>query len=203
MPDVVVGPDGVVTVAATYTLTAEAWGNLDDVRLVLAADSTQPDVSALDAALAEAQGIDRDGFTTESLAVLDEAVAAGNVVLAGSRASQDDVDAVTALVADAVDSLTPIAPWGSTTPYRKGDWVRYDGKEFLAEWYSSGDVPGAAPYGPWQEVASAPDGTAIWTESRIFHGDDVVVHDGATYVAKWWTRNQEPGDPWGPWAPTT
>lgn len=26
------------------------------------------------------------------------------------------------------------------------------------------------------------------------------LHDGVRYVAKWWTRNQEPGaSPWGPW----
>jgi hypothetical protein len=25
------------------------------------------------------------------------------------------------------------------------------------------------------------------------------VHDGDRYRAKWWTRNQEPGDPHGPW----
>jgi chitodextrinase len=203
VPDVVVGQDGVVTVTATYVLSAGAWGNLDDVRLVLAVDPTQPDVSALEAALAEADGVDRGGFTTASLAALDEASAIGNVILAGSRASQDDVDAVTALVTEALDGLTPIAEWESTTTYRNGDWVRYDGREFLSAWYNRGTVPGASPYGPWQEIATAPDGTAIWTESRIFHRDDVVLHDGATYVAKWWTRNQEPGDPWGPWAPTT
>ncbi len=28
---------------------------------------------------------------------------------------------------------------------------------------------------------------------------DVVYHDGVEYRAAWWTRNQEPGQPDGPW----
>lgn len=56
------------------------------------------------------------------------------------------------------------------------------------------------PYGPWQEIATAADGTALWTPSRVFVAGDIVLHDGARYVARWWTRNQEPGaSPWGPW----
>jgi len=44
------------------------------------------------------------------------------------------------------------------------------------------------------------DGTAVWTASRVFIAGDVVEHDGVTYTAQWWTRNQEPGSsPWGPW----
>ncbi|WP_277207917.1 carbohydrate-binding protein [Isoptericola croceus] len=42
----------------------------------------------------------------------------------------------------------------------------------------------------------------MWTPSRIFTAGDVVEHDGATFTAKWWTRNQEPGSsrhsPWEP-----
>lgn len=90
-------------------------------------------------------------------------------------------------------------PWDPSTVYNTGDRVTYDGKVFEASWWTQGQVPGASPYGPWQEMAETPDGTAIWTASRIFNTGDIVVHNGKTYRAKWWTRNQEPGDPWGPW----
>ncbi len=28
-----------------------------------------------------------------------------------------------------------------------------------------------------------------------------MTYEGTTYTAKWWTRNQAPGDRWGPWDP--
>ncbi|MFB7800084.1 carbohydrate-binding protein [Isoptericola sp. NPDC056134] len=39
----------------------------------------------------------------------------------------------------------------------------------------------------------------MWTPSRIFDAGDVVEHQGRVYTARWWTRNQEPGDRHGPW----
>jgi len=117
VPDVVVGPDGVVTVEARFSLSGGAWGNVDDVRLVAAAPATGADTTALEAVVAEADAIDREGWTTGSVAALDEAVAAARVVLAGSRATQDDVDTVTALVRDGIDGLEkePTEPDGPAT----------------------------------------------------------------------------------------
>ena len=48
-------------------------------------------------------------------------------------------------------------------------------------------------------ATTAADGTAIWTPSRIFTAGEKVVHEGKKYVAQWWTRNQVPGTPYGPW----
>jgi 5'-nucleotidase len=31
----------------------------------------------------------------------------------------------------------------------------------------------------------------------------VVVYQGEKWVAQWWTRNEAPGDPNGPWIPAT
>lgn len=45
------------------------------------------------------------------------------------------------------------------------------------------------------------DGTTLWTPSRIFEKGDVVIYKDKRYQAKWWTRNQAPGDQYGPWAP--
>lgn len=92
LPGVVVGADGVVEISADFSLSAGAWGVLDDVRLSEpAADGSAVRTKVLETALAGAARIDRDRFTAASVARLDEAVAVGEVVLAGSRATQRDV----------------------------------------------------------------------------------------------------------------
>ncbi|WP_407320155.1 metallophosphoesterase [Isoptericola halotolerans] len=95
------------------------------------------------------------------------------------------------------------AAWDAGTVYDEGDRVTHDGAVFEASWWTRDQTPGASAYGPWQEIATTDDGTAVWTPSRIFTAGDVVVHDGVEFTARWWTRNQEPGaSSWGPWEPT-
>ena len=108
LPAVVVGTDGIVELRADFALSAGAWGVLDDVRLVAAEPTASLDTTALEAALAAAASVDRSGVTEASLATLDEAVAIGEVVLAGSRADQVDVDAATKLVEKAVKKLKKV-----------------------------------------------------------------------------------------------
>ncbi|MCO7273353.1 glycosyl hydrolase family 18 protein [Cellulosimicrobium cellulans] len=43
------------------------------------------------------------------------------------------------------------------------------------------------------------DAAAPWYASGVYATGDVVYHDGVEYRAAWWTRNQEPGQPNGPW----
>lgn len=90
--------------------------------------------------------------------------------------------------------------WNRTTVYGTDNRVTYDGKVFEAQWWTSGEVPGSNVYGSWQEIATAADGTAIWTPSRVFDTGDVVVDGGKRYRAMWWTRNQRPGGAGGPWS---
>lgn len=107
--------DAVVTVGVEGTMTAEAWGTLDEASLVaVAGDPAELDLEALQEALDAAAVLDRDAWTPESLGAVDDAVEAVAVLLAGSRASQEDVDAVTALLTDALDALVPWEP--SPTP---------------------------------------------------------------------------------------
>ncbi|HLR93497.1 MAG TPA: LamG-like jellyroll fold domain-containing protein [Jiangellaceae bacterium] len=91
--------------------------------------------------------------------------------------------------------------WSAESTYTAGDRVSYDGSVWEASWWTRGQEPGASAYGPWQEIVATPDGTPVWTSSRIFLAGDVAVHDGQEYTARWWTRNQEPGDVHGPWEP--
>lgn len=119
VPDVVVGDDGLVKVGAWLSLDAPAWGVIDDVRLEPTVTATTVDTTALQAALASADAVDRDAWTPESVAVLDDAVASGRVILAAGQPTQQDVDSVTALVTDAVDGLEPAAtatPTPTVTP---------------------------------------------------------------------------------------
>ena len=105
VPNVVVGADGVVEVRGDFALSAGAWGVFDDVRLVAASDGATVDTTALSAALARAAAVDRTRYTDASLATLDEAVAIGDVVLAGSNATTSDVKEATKLVEKAVKKL--------------------------------------------------------------------------------------------------
>ncbi|MFI5891075.1 ExeM/NucH family extracellular endonuclease [Actinoplanes sp. NPDC051513] len=93
----------------------------------------------------------------------------------------------------------PSAPaWNKSKIYNSGDLVYYNGSTWRALWWTLNQKPGD-PYGPWEEILTTQDGTAVWTASRVFVAGDVVSYQGKKYKALWWTRNQKPGDPWGPW----
>lgn len=94
----------------------------------------------------------------------------------------------------------PVTPpaWDAAQTYGVGDTASYQGSTWQALWWTSGQTPGD-PNGPWQQMVTAADGTAVWTASRVFVAGDVVVYEGQKYVAQWWTRNQVPGQPYGPW----
>lgn len=108
VPGIVVGADGVVEISAEFSLSAGAWGVLDEVRLIDAAavgGGEQADTTSLERLLADAAAVDRERYTPASLARLDEAIAVGEVVLAGSKATAADVKAATKLVEKAVRQL--------------------------------------------------------------------------------------------------
>lgn len=99
----------------------------------------------------------------------------------------------------AVDAdFEPVQRWSGDATYTAGDSVAHDRSIWQASWWTQGQKPGD-PYGPWQEITTTADGTAVWTPSRIFDAGDVVTYEGTRYEAQWWTRNQEPGDTHGPW----
>ena len=92
------------------------------------------------------------------------------------------------------------AAWDKKKVYNTGDRVSYNGKVFQALWYTSGETPGSNTNGAWAEISTAADGTAIWTPSRVFNSGDVVVYQGRTFTALWYTRGQAPGGVGGPWS---
>ncbi|WP_082099525.1 glycosyl hydrolase 53 family protein [Demequina maris] len=102
--EVTVGEDGVLTVAFAGTTQHDAWGYLDDVVLERV-DVPVADTAALTAALDQATALDRSRYTADSLAALDLAVEAANVVLGAEHPQQSTVDDATALVEQAIAAL--------------------------------------------------------------------------------------------------
>ncbi|WP_402372252.1 family 43 glycosylhydrolase [Isoptericola rhizosphaerae] len=125
-------------------------------------------------------------------------------VLSDKPSSTKNPESWTWTKGDSGEECPPEFPvWDAESVYTAGDRVSFEGSVFEATWWTGGDEPGANVYGSWQEIAETSEGVAVWTPSRIFTAGDVVVHDGETYTARWWTRNQEPASSaWGPWEVT-
>ncbi len=85
-------------------LGAGDWGSVDDLSLsqLRAAGA---DTRELEAALAEAEGVDRDRYTAESLQALDEALEIARIVLSADAPTAEDVAAALALLRAAIDGL--------------------------------------------------------------------------------------------------
>lgn len=105
---------------------------------------------------------------------------------------------------DVVGAPEPMLPaWEASVVYDTGDTVTHDGSVHVAQWWTQGVEPGSTNTGSWMEqgelVPEAGDGVRAWTSSWVYTGGQTVAHNGHLWKAKWWTRNQEPGDPHGPW----
>lgn len=48
---------------------------------------------------------------------------------------------------------------------------------------------------PIDAVAAPPN----WDAATVYREGDLVTQGGSSWYATWWTQNQEPGDPYGPW----
>ncbi|HKP07747.1 MAG TPA: carbohydrate-binding protein, partial [Microbacterium sp.] len=107
-----------------------------------------------------------------------------------------------AVTATATITVRPAA-WVATATYDTGARVSYQGATYVAQWWTKNQQPGATATGPWAKAGDpAACGSAAlpaWTDSWIYTGGEKVVHDGRQWQAKWWTRNQIPGDKNGPW----
>lgn len=90
--------------------------------------------------------------------------------------------------------------WTASRIFNSGDIVRYKDQTFRAQWYTRNQAPGD-PNGPWEEQAPTPpdNSPAAWTPSTVYKSGDRVTYQGHVYEAKWYTRNQAPGAPNGPW----
>ncbi|WP_345803229.1 glycosyl hydrolase 53 family protein [Microbacterium sp. AZCO] len=111
---VTVGADGIVTVAASLTLSAGAWGTLDEVRLTRTGPAV--DTGALKADVAAAEARDRAAATPATAAALVAALEKAHIVLGAQWPSSADVAAARNLVSLAVGGLVPRADGARKAP---------------------------------------------------------------------------------------
>ncbi|AUG81191.1 hypothetical protein CFP65_6541 [Kitasatospora sp. MMS16-BH015] len=91
------------------------------------------------------------------------------------------------------------AAWTASHVFEGGELAVYQGRIYRAGWHTRNQTPGS-PTGPWEEQAPAgPDGLAPWTATTVYLAGAEVSWQGGTYQARWYTRNQTPGTPSGPW----
>jgi len=106
--------DGALTVSLGGTGGATDWAFFDDFTLVREAAAV--DTSALEAAVAAANGIDRSLYEAPSLVAVDHAIAVAAIVLAATSPSQATVDNAAALIAAAIAGLDPVDVPFTTAP---------------------------------------------------------------------------------------
>lgn len=110
---------------------------------------------------------------------------------------------VTTLTFTLVEPAPAVPAWDATKVYTAGDQVSAGGAVYVAQWWTRNERPGSTATGSWMEqgtlVPAAGNGVRAWTASWVYTGGQTVAYGGHTWKAKWWTRNQAPGNPTGPW----
>ncbi|WP_433366634.1 carbohydrate-binding protein [Actinoplanes sp. CA-142083] len=182
-----------VTSTVTATSAPTAWGTAATVKVKV---SAPPPVTGT-VELREGDVVRGSAGVTGGNATfkLPPGLAGGTHQLTVTYSGSDTVEPAQAAVTVTV-TLPPA--WSARTVYRGGEQVTYQGRVYLASWWTLDQRPGDA-YGAWQEIALTEGGDALWTASRIFNAGEKAVYQGRTYKALWWTRNQKPGDAFGPW----
>lgn len=77
--------------------------------------------------------------------------------------------------------------WDPNQAYDYGDTVCYQGVEYTAQWWTSGEVPGEADV--WEKAETIEE----WNNYDSYDYGELVMHDGQKWKAKWWNQNEEPG----------
>src|SRR5262249_6723318 len=126
--------------------------------------------------------------TDTALSLSDPALVGRTITLAVTGTKVGFTDVTTTA------QVTITAPaWASTTAYAADDLVSYQGKVWKALWYTRNEAPGSKKNGAWQEWATADDGNAVWTDTRVFNAGDKAWYQGRLYVAQWYSRGEAPG----------
>ncbi|WP_300342743.1 ExeM/NucH family extracellular endonuclease [Nesterenkonia sp.] len=115
------------------------------------------------------------------------------------RASDHDPIVVDVTLTDGEE--TPA--WDAEAVYTGGETVVHDGAAYTALWWTQNQEPGASDWSAWSEIGEPTtcggETYPAWASSTEFTGGETVVHQGGAYTAKWYSRSQQPGDPYGPW----
>ncbi|NRQ55265.1 lytic polysaccharide monooxygenase [Brevibacillus sp. HD1.4A] len=81
-----------------------------------------------------------------------------------------------------------IPAWDSSAVYVQGDRVIYNGLEYVAKWWVTGERPDRSD--AWKLVS---DAVLSWDAGKAYEGGTKVSYEDQIYKAKWWTKGEEPG----------
>lgn len=215
--------------SVTVTLEARGTGGqtirLDGLSLI----RQTVDKVALQAAISEYAGLSTDDYSATSWSVFSAALTAAQSQLGSATATQaavDDATEVLIAAATALDhAVVGVALELPRAVYAVGEELgdvtvtakRADGSSAMlpAEHYTLSGFTSATP-GPIVVTAavdpeliptdSAPVSATVratvataWGPDAVFLTGSEVAYEGSLWRASWWTNNQTPGDPYGPW----
>ncbi|MGI4815110.1 MAG: chitinase [Janthinobacterium lividum] len=89
--------------------------------------------------------------------------------------------------ADTSSPVVPNAPWSASQVYNAQDAVTYNGHQYIAQWWTRGDVPGASAV--W---ALQGGGQHEWAAQAAYSEGTVVNYKGHGYRANWWSQGVSP-----------
>ncbi len=176
-----VGADGVVTVRADLTLSAGAWGTLDAFSLIAVTEQAEVDAGALEALVADAEGIDRGDYTEESVATLDSALARAAFVLGAPQPGQGSVDDAAAELAAAIEGLVEVPDSGSSDAGADGADADADaGAGSGGDGSGDGTDPGAGDSAGADDAAGDADATDTAADGAAGGSDGELPQTGAS-----------------------
>jgi chitodextrinase len=216
---------GTVTVGLNVDGNAGQWLRADDITLTPVDGSELSDAirggetlepsdyssrtwSTLTDALNAAKEVDADIFSTQ--AIIDETATALRRAHQALESAVIGVEATTTKTLYAVGEPFAVNDTSVTATRADGTASLLATSDYILENFDTGTTaevsltfhvnPELTP------VGSEPISTALnvsvlrgWSPNATYIMDDAVVYNGSKWTATWWTRDQIPGDPSGPW----
>ncbi|MFD3259540.1 RHS repeat-associated core domain-containing protein [Paenibacillus lentus] len=120
--------------------------------------------------------------------------------------------------------------WDAKKVYVAGDYAAYQGKTWMAKWWTLGEAPRGTDWDVWKEVSECGDtsngggnhngndsgngntepspqncNAAAWDIKKVYVNGDHATYNGSMWRAKWWTLGEVPGngDEWSVWKKVT
>lgn len=142
--------------------------------------------------------IGKTSRNTQYASIVREAHRSGPVTLATTSVS-DRLDGPVVLGASIQGDHLVVTLNGTQILEARDTVVRSGGVGLYATTESRFDDLRIAGYcGDADEGGATPLPDA-WDPATVYTSGDLVGHQGSAWLASWWTQNQEPGDPYGPW----
>ena len=161
------------------------WSYVDDVSLVRVGAANEADTAALAQAVSAGEGVEREAYTPESIAVLDLALERGRIVLAASAPTQAQADAQAEAIEAAIAALDPIAVPQCEVDYTvHGTWPG----GFIAQLWITNTSD--QPLDGWELAWTFAGDEQI---QNLWSGDATQSGTGVTVESLSWNGAVEPG----------